>query len=377
MFRAAVALFLVATATVVATAQQHARWRLVEEWRVGGAATGAHSFLDVRDIELLSNGGLLILDSKDQQIHFLDARGAPMRTVGRKGEGPGEFQRANGFAVAPNGQIVVNDPGNSRFTVLSPTGDFVRTIPMQFWGYGFVWDGRFNGTGRLEEVIRVRDAPTAPNRSARRVWSTDLARADTSAIAACPSATPPPVAADVTFTLTGAGGTATTMMTIPFIRPPYPIVTASDGTTWFGMPPDFRRIIRRTADSCADAATIELRGPRLPVPERKRAETIEGIRKHAAEIGAAFPDFEKIPRQLPYYEAVRLDRTARLWVERATATDGRIFEVFSPTGALLAEAEGAVPIESSQIVVITNDRIYAFTRDADGLAYLVALRIQR
>ncbi|MND00998.1 hypothetical protein D3C83_198080 [compost metagenome] len=51
--------------------------------------------------------------------------------------------------------------------------------------------------------------------------------------------------------------------------------------------------------------------------------------------------------------------------------------MFSPAGALLAEAEGVVRIEFGQIVVITTDRIYAFTRDADGLAYLVALRIQR
>ena len=88
-------------------AQVPSQWRLVEEWRVGGAVDGPHSFTNVRSLVVQPDGRLVVLESKDQQVHCLSARGEPMRTVGRKGAGPGEFRNANGLVVTPSDQILV------------------------------------------------------------------------------------------------------------------------------------------------------------------------------------------------------------------------------------------------------------------------------
>ena len=106
----------------VAIAQKPTKWRLVEDWRVGGDVDGAHSFGDVRGMGVLPSGGIVFMDYKDEQVHFLDAKGRPVHTVGRKGAGPGEFQQANGLAVSSEGIIMVNDPGNNRFTLLAANG---------------------------------------------------------------------------------------------------------------------------------------------------------------------------------------------------------------------------------------------------------------
>jgi len=101
-----------------AAAQQPARWRLVEEWRVGGAVQGAHAFDAVRDIKALPDGRLVVLEGKDQQVHILGARGAPARTIGRTGSGPGEFRNAIGIVVTRDGGFIVNDADNARYTTL-------------------------------------------------------------------------------------------------------------------------------------------------------------------------------------------------------------------------------------------------------------------
>src|SRR5690349_12125183 len=67
------------------------QWRLVEEWRVGGEADGPHSFVFNLGLAQLPNGGFVHFDFKSHKLHFLDAQGKPLRSVGRQGGGPGEF----------------------------------------------------------------------------------------------------------------------------------------------------------------------------------------------------------------------------------------------------------------------------------------------
>ena len=108
---------LLVSIPAISNAQQPATWRLVEEWRVGGEPDGPHSFDALFGFARLPNGNLVHFDYKTEQLHFLDAKGTPLKSVGRKGSGPGETRLANGFAVMPNGRIVMNDRGNSRFVI--------------------------------------------------------------------------------------------------------------------------------------------------------------------------------------------------------------------------------------------------------------------
>ena len=65
-----------------------------------------------------------VFDEQAQHVRVFDAGGVYRRTLGSRGEGPGEFSRAVAIAVLPDGQLAVRDPGNMRVQVFDlETGD--------------------------------------------------------------------------------------------------------------------------------------------------------------------------------------------------------------------------------------------------------------
>ncbi len=366
------AILIAVMAIGTAEAQQLPRWRLVEEWRVGGEPDGPHSFNDVRGLAVLGDGRLVVLDAKDQQVHFLSATGKPLVSVGRKGAGPGEFQRANGLAVSPNGEIVINDPGNNRLTVLSTTGTLLQTIPIRNpWGFGYIWDAHFNARGLLDEFVLVQ-RPGDTTLQARRVWSADFATIDTVLPRACPNETRRDPS-DFTYSFRNSQGAMN--MTIPHVAPRLASARGSDGASWSGRAPTYQQVSRTRAGQCATDVTIELRGPAIAIPRAIRDSSVALVRRNAARYGAPVPDLSKIPQSYTYYDALFLDPLRRLWVERPMEGQQRRFEVYSPEGAPAAHVETPVVLSAYRPVAWTAERIFAFVADADDLLHLVSLRI--
>lgn len=355
-------------------AQQPSRWRLVEEWRVGGEVDGPHSFGDVRGMGVLPGAGLVVLDVRDQQVHFLDAKGQPVRTVGRKGAGPGEFQRANGLVVSAGGDVIINDPSNNRLTILTANGDLVKTVPiLNPWGYGYLWDAGVNARGLLDEYVPVRKDGAQASIAARRVWSADFTRIDTILPTECPGA---PRMDPANFNYEFRSSRGGMVMSIPFVSPRVASVRSPDGDTWTGRFPGFAVLEHVAAGKCEPDATIRLRG-RVRVPAAMRDSMIGVVRSSAGRYGAPAPDLDRIPREFPAYDALFLDASRRLWVERRTSSEGRRFEVYSPAGALLAEVETPLAFRGYRPVVITNERAMGFVADEDDVLYLASFRIVR
>lgn len=65
---------------------------------------------DARDVAVLNEGSVAVLDFGRQEVRVFTATGTPIRTIGRKGKGPGEFDLANGLAALADGGLVVFDP---------------------------------------------------------------------------------------------------------------------------------------------------------------------------------------------------------------------------------------------------------------------------
>jgi len=82
-----------------------------------------------------TDGGYVAADGLNQRLVFMDRNLNPVRTVGRQGEGPGEYQFPT-VLVRDEDEIVVLDEGHARVTHLTARGDFVR---MQQPG-GFIRD---------------------------------------------------------------------------------------------------------------------------------------------------------------------------------------------------------------------------------------------
>ena len=82
-------------------------------YRAGGAAR-------------LGDGRIAILNAGTSEVRFFGADGRHLRSVGRKGSGPGEFQSPFPLLHLPHDTIGVWDGSQQRITVFSPDGELVR-----------------------------------------------------------------------------------------------------------------------------------------------------------------------------------------------------------------------------------------------------------
>lgn len=80
---------------------------------------------------------LYVADSKSHQIVVFDtATAEQVATIGRRGEGPGEFNFPTSLAFGPEGNLFVVDQINSRVQVLDPEGEYVDEFGALGVGFG-------------------------------------------------------------------------------------------------------------------------------------------------------------------------------------------------------------------------------------------------
>lgn len=70
---------------------------------------------------------VLVLDGPNSQVSVWSSEGVLLFTVGRRGEGPGEFVSAEALFVEEDGSFTVLESGGARFTYFTPGGDLVET----------------------------------------------------------------------------------------------------------------------------------------------------------------------------------------------------------------------------------------------------------
>lgn len=108
--------------------------------RIGSVETeGAPetSFANIAGAVSLPSGEIVVADGGNLDVRWFNASGEHIRTVGREGEGPGEFRFIHWIGSCPGGELLVLDPIGGRATFLSPTdGDVVLTVTLPR-GLGF------------------------------------------------------------------------------------------------------------------------------------------------------------------------------------------------------------------------------------------------
>ncbi|HUU36729.1 MAG TPA: NHL repeat-containing protein [Candidatus Desulfaltia sp.] len=98
------------------------------------------------DVALDEDGNIYVLDSGNHRIQKFGPDGRYLATLGRKGQGPGEFVYPESIDIDDAGYIYVSDPRNQRIQVLTPEGKEARTVKMIDEQPGIV---RLAGSGRM------------------------------------------------------------------------------------------------------------------------------------------------------------------------------------------------------------------------------------
>lgn len=109
---------LLACASTDALSAQTPEWRVDSTWAVsvGEGSEEGHQLLWVGDAVLLEDGRLVLLSAGTKDLRVFSPDGVFIRTVGREGEGPGEFKGPTGFRLLPSGHLLVYDWGAQRVT---------------------------------------------------------------------------------------------------------------------------------------------------------------------------------------------------------------------------------------------------------------------
>jgi len=93
--------------------------------------TDAEMLYQVTDVERLSDGSWLVANGGTEEVRVFDSEGNYLRTVGRAGEGPGEFVSLSRVYVLPADSIAVYDSRQRRVTVFDPAGQTVRDFQFE------------------------------------------------------------------------------------------------------------------------------------------------------------------------------------------------------------------------------------------------------
>jgi hypothetical protein len=92
----------------------------------------------ISDIAVDSRGRMLILDGGFSCVKIYDPDSMIVHTIGRKGEGPGEFNQPSAIAVGPEDSVYVASQGG-RIAIFAPNGKWIEEFRNQYLG-GFVID---------------------------------------------------------------------------------------------------------------------------------------------------------------------------------------------------------------------------------------------
>lgn len=86
------------------------------------------AFRSPRDIVLDSTGDMYILDAGNNRIQKLSPKGDFISSIGRKGQGPGEFNYPRSMEMDANDNLYVFDAGNRRIQIFTSNGNVLKTV---------------------------------------------------------------------------------------------------------------------------------------------------------------------------------------------------------------------------------------------------------
>lgn len=112
-----------------------------------------------------TEGNIYIYDSRQNVIQKFDSEGNHLQSIGREGEGPGEFQNVTAIFINSDGHLMTADRENARITVFNAEGEVlnnhsslnIRTIGQisELPGGRYLLVGWHNDAGKL---VHITDA---------------------------------------------------------------------------------------------------------------------------------------------------------------------------------------------------------------------------
>lgn len=102
--------------------------RFIPELTIDNASMPEDVFLESAvDIKCDRKGYVYVCDYRANDIKVFDEEGTFFKTIGRKGQGPGELSRPYVFAVTDD-RLIIWNMGNRRLDALTKDGEFIKSV---------------------------------------------------------------------------------------------------------------------------------------------------------------------------------------------------------------------------------------------------------
>ena len=324
-------------------------------------------FGDIRGVQAASDGTIYVLDYQAVEIRVFDPDGQYLRTIVRKGEGPGEVMEANGILFAGDTLLWINDHAQWKIIGVDPHGEEVRRFTKPVLSYGYIWDGTFDRQGRYwrgdehYDDDEEEDEETGPYAGTFREYykSHDLSTGEVDSVYMGESSYRGYAS------ITDGGGS---YYPIPFDVSDIDVMNPSGGF-WSANTGSYR--LTRIGEGGDSLTVIEASLPRIPVTSEDRSAFVQGIverqpeeRRAAEAVAALMPDFK------PILEGHFIDDEDRLWVERAVpAGTPPFYDLFSGAGDYLGSVR--FTFQPGYRLWVQHGNIYTWVVDELGVQYVV------
>lgn len=117
--------------------------KLTEEISCGGEGSPEAGLLNKpRFLDVDTQGCVYVMDVGDINIKVYDGQGRHLRSIGRQGQGPGEFGRVVYFNLMTAGRIGILDFSQSRVMIITTDGRYISGFPLEGFFSEMVIDGR-------------------------------------------------------------------------------------------------------------------------------------------------------------------------------------------------------------------------------------------
>lgn len=356
---------------------------LVPEWRIGALEGADHEiFGQIVGLTIDAADNIYIYDRQVPALRKYAPDGRYLATFGREGGGPGEYANSDGgLAALADGRIVLRDPGNARFTVYTPDGEYLESWPAR--GGTFTStpifpsaDGGFYNpvSGRGQPMRLVRYTPDGTPGDSLPIPDRQVERATVRA------------------QVEGASQT----WSVPFSEtalwtwhPEGYYLSALSGRYAIDLLHRDRRVLRIAKD-------VEP----VPVTSEERAAEDDRVSRAMRRLDPSWRwNGPPIPQTKPILRRLYAGQDGRIWAllhqpgervadqEREPSPDGRppvpqfreptVFDVFEKDGRYLGRVAAPAAFSTSPRPIFRGDNVWSTERDEFGVQYVVKYRIAR
>jgi hypothetical protein len=339
-------------------------WRFVPEFRLGGDDEGLAAFYRVTRnfVGADAAGRVYVLDPPGRHVIEFDTAGVVLRTLGRRGQGPGELGNPASIAVRPDGGVAVFDYSRFGLVTFKPDGEpgpvhRLGSAPPSFvqphfapWGDGWLVLASRPGVGGGVTNALLQ-----------------LTAADTSDIATLSMATAPMV----TYPTCEAG------LSLPPVFAPEIVWAASPTRAAVASGADYRVELHSLTGERGSVRRLVT--PLSATSGLAERELGEGFRVNFGDGPCTIPSGEMVEGRgfesvVPTIANLTIAPDGSLWVERRRVAGDSLtrIDIFDPQGEYLGTLLG----QPMPAVFLSDTRVGWVETDSAGVQQLVVGRIE-